>query len=46
MHQGLFQEMKLQLPPATTEPANLGESILIYGGSSSAGILAIQLCTL
>ena len=44
--QGLFQEMKLQLPPATTERVNSGESILIYGGSSSAGILAIQFCTL
>ena len=44
--QGLFQEMKLQLPLATTESARLGESILIYGGSSSAGILAIQFCTL
>ena len=41
--QGLFQEMKLNLP---TQPTQGRETILIYGGSSSAGTLAIQYATL
>ena len=40
--QELFQEMKLRLPPPIGESPMLNESILIYGGSSSAGMLAIQ----
>ncbi|KAK5052667.1 hypothetical protein LTR84_002532 [Exophiala bonariae] len=49
--QGLFQEMKLRLPTSKdfisrgiTEDEK--EYILIYGGSSSAGTLAIQFLTL
>ncbi|EXJ88533.1 hypothetical protein A1O1_05463 [Capronia coronata CBS 617.96] len=50
--QGLFLHMKLRLPDpmgltvaaADTEPAK--EYILVYGGSSSAGTLAIQYLTL
>lgn len=50
--QGLFQEMKLRLPAvegnvSKTATANgAKEYILIYGGSSSAGTLAIQFLTL
>jgi NADPH:quinone reductase-like Zn-dependent oxidoreductase len=50
--QGLFQEMKLRLPAVEVNIAkdatgNGGkEYILIYGGSSSAGTLAIQFLTL
>lgn len=50
--QGLFQEMKLRLP--TVEGRNShdvtenrsNEYVLVYGGSSSAGTLAIQFLTL
>lgn len=44
--QGLFQEMKLRLSSAVDEQTEQGEHILIYGGSSSSGLVAIQLCTL
>jgi len=37
--QGLFQQMKLNLP---TEPSTEGDLILIYGGSSATGTLGIQ----
>lgn len=37
--QGLFEEMKLNLP---TDPIQEKEYLLVYGGSSSAGTLAIQ----
>ncbi|KIX10174.1 uncharacterized protein Z518_01255 [Rhinocladiella mackenziei CBS 650.93] len=47
--QGLFQEMKLRLPSVDGDVVEAGkdkEYILIYGGSSSAGTLAIQYCRL
>jgi NADPH:quinone reductase-like Zn-dependent oxidoreductase len=47
--QGLFQEMRLRLPlvaDSATNGMNEKEYILIYGGSSSAGLLAIQFCRL
>ncbi|GAD93021.1 alcohol dehydrogenase, putative [Paecilomyces variotii No. 5] len=37
--QGLFEEMKLNLP---TDPIQKKEYLLVYGGSSSTGTLAIQ----
>ncbi|OQV05526.1 hypothetical protein CLAIMM_10253 [Cladophialophora immunda] len=47
--QGLFQEMKLRLPSVDDDVVGIGkekEYVLIYGGSSSAGTLAIQYCSL
>ncbi|KAK4499955.1 hypothetical protein PRZ48_008141 [Zasmidium cellare] len=44
--QGLFQEMKLGFPPVSGEMVKTNESILIYGGSSSSGMVAIQICSL
>lgn len=44
--QGLFQEMKLDLPSPVGERTKRDESILIYGGSSTSGMVAIQLCAL
>lgn len=50
--QGLFQEMKLRLPSVEGDTAKIAkgnegkEYILIYGGSTSAGTLAIQFLTL
>jgi NADPH:quinone reductase-like Zn-dependent oxidoreductase len=41
--QGLFQELKLATPD---KPANSGEPILIYGGSTATGALGIQLLKL
>lgn len=42
--QGLYQKaLKLNLP---TEPSTSGETVLIYGGSSATGSLAIQLAKL
>lgn len=41
--QGLFQQMGLNLP---TNPIPKSAYILVYGGSSSAGILAIQFARL
>nr|POE80185.1 protein toxd [Quercus suber] len=46
--QGLFQKaLKLDLPSASTKPAEKnGEAVLIYGGSSATGSLAIQFARL
>lgn len=41
--QGLFQQMGLNLP---TKPINQNAFILVYGGSSSVGTLAIQFARL
>jgi NADPH:quinone reductase-like Zn-dependent oxidoreductase len=41
--QGLFQKMKLDWPSAASEPKRR-ESVLFYGGSSSTGMVGIQLC--
>lgn len=43
--QGMFQAMGLELPVATTgeeNPQKKGDFLLVYGGSSSTGTLAIQ----
>lgn len=50
--QGLFQEMRLRLPEVGSNVAKTAtgdggkEYVLIYGGSTSAGTLAIQFLTL
>jgi len=40
---GLYQKDHLALPYPSTSPKSAGQSILIWGGSSSVGITAIQL---
>ncbi len=40
--QGLFQAMKLELPPTTGEGKGEGKHVLVYGGSTATGALGIQ----
>ncbi|GKT66962.1 zinc-binding oxidoreductase [Colletotrichum tofieldiae] len=43
---GLYDKGLLNLPlPSTTNPENIGKTILIWGGASSVGATAIQLAT-
>lgn len=40
---GLFNSINLQLPPPSLNPVSTGKTLLVWGGSSSVGVIAVQL---